>query len=178
MRIIALNGPKQVGKSTVARAIVEVVGRSTIVSFADPMRAMLRELGVSLPNLVDQRYKEREIQGLGKSARYLMQTLGTEWGRGMINENVWLWAMKRRIESLEREGVEVAVIDDCRFQNEADWVATEGGVVVSLTRDGISYGSDPHASEQPLDCYDLQVDAGDERAAANEIIKFERQVNI
>jgi len=177
MRIIALTGPKQVGKSTVATAIADTLDEQThILSFADPMRAMLQAMGVSLSNLVDQRYKEQDIEGLGKSARYLMQTLGTEWGRGMIDENIWLWAMKRRIEVAEEQGADVVVIDDCRFDNEADWIVNEGGIVVSLTRDGISYGSDSHASEQPVDFLKVTIscDAGDENAAAERIIKFER----
>ena len=31
-------------------------------------------------NLHDQSIKEKEIAGIGKSARQLMQTLGTDWG--------------------------------------------------------------------------------------------------
>jgi len=176
MRLIALTGPKQVGKSTVATAIADTLDEQThILSFADPMRAMLQAMGVSLSNLVDQRHKEQEIEGLGKSARYLMQTLGTDWGRDMIDESVWLWAMKRRIELAREQGAEAIVIDDCRFDNEADWILNAGGIVVSLTRDGISYGSDSHASEQPIDFLKVSIacDAGDENAAADKIISHE-----
>ncbi len=173
MRIIALTGAKQVGKSTVAAAIADILNEEThIISFADPMRAMLQAMGISSFYLSNQLYKEREIDGLGKSARYLMQTLGTEWGRGMIDENIWLWAMKHRVEQTQMDGAKVVVIDDCRFDNEASWVLKAGGMVASLFRDGIEYGSDSHASEQPIDSEKVTIicDAGDDYAAAERII--------
>ena len=70
-----------VGKSTVANAIAEAAEVEThIISFADPIRSMLQALGVSLSNLHDQLLKEKSIEGIGKSARELMQKLGTDWG--------------------------------------------------------------------------------------------------
>ena len=47
MKILALTGPKMVGKSTVANAIADAADVPThIMSFADPMRSMLLALGV------------------------------------------------------------------------------------------------------------------------------------
>jgi len=175
MKLIALTGPKQVGKSTVARAIQDSPGLDIqILSFADPMRAMLKAIGVDNSSLVYQTKKESPIEGIGKSARYLMQTLGTEWGRDMIDKNIWLWAMKRRIEAAEEQGAEVVVIDDCRFDNEADWIINEGGIVVLLSRDGFKYGSDNHASEQAIDFLKITIccDAEDENSAASRILNY------
>jgi hypothetical protein len=90
----------------------------------------------------------------------------------MIDENIWLWAMKHRVEQAQMDGAKVVVIDDCRFDNEASWVLNAGGIVVSLFRDGIEYGSDSHASEQPIDSKKVTIicDAGDDYAAAERII--------
>ena len=173
MRIIALTGPKQVGKSTVATAIADSLDVEThILSFADPMRAMLQAMGVDLLSLVDQSKKESPIAGIGKSARYLLQTLGTEWGRGLISEDIWLWSMQHRIDLSREQGAEVVVIDDCRFDNEADWIINEGGIVVLLSRDGFKYGSDNHASEQAIDFLKITIccDAEDENLAASRIL--------
>ena len=136
MKLIALTGPKQVGKSTVATAIADTLDAEThILSFADPMRAMLQAMGVDLLSLVDQSKKESPIAGIGKSPRHLMQTLGTDWGRGMIDQ---------------------------------------GGTVVLLRRDGIDYGSDSHASEQPIDFFKISIccDVEDENAASR-IVSYE-----
>ena len=176
MKLIALTGPKQVGKSTVARAIQDSLAvqdfvDTDILSFADPMRAMLKAIGVDNSSLVDQTKKESPIEGIGKSARYLMQTLGTDWGRNIIDENIWLWALQNRIELVRKNGAEVVVIDDCRFDNEAKWVKDNGGLVVRLTRSGIEYGVDSHESEQAVESFDISIDAGDEHEAARRIVE-------
>ena len=93
MKIIALTGPKQVGKTTVANAIANYLDpfiHSQVVSFATPMRAMLLAMGIDESNLNNPSLKETPIEGINKSARQLLQTLGTDWGRNMINDNIWL----------------------------------------------------------------------------------------
>jgi hypothetical protein len=164
-----------VGKSTVANAIAEAAEVEThIISFADPMRSMLQAMGVDISHLHDQSLKEKKIEGIEKSARELMQTLGTDWGRNMISESIWLWAMQRRIERAGKEGAGLVVIDDCRFDNEALWVSEQQGKVVRLARDGFEYGSDNHESEQPIrfQHMDAMIDASDEEAAARVILKI------
>ncbi len=175
MKIIALTGCKMVGKSTVAQAIADESDKAVhIISFADPMRAMLQAMGVRPENLNMQSLKEEKISGLGKSARYLMQTLGTEWGRGMIANDIWLWAMQHQIELEKEAGAEIVVIDDLRFENEADWITSVGGYVVRLKRDGYNYGFDPHSTEKPLPIHktDLTYDASDEDDAAKTILSL------
>tara|TARA_A100001015_G_scaffold288308_1_gene359032 strand:+ start:238 stop:771 length:534 start_codon:yes stop_codon:yes gene_type:complete len=175
MRVIALTGPKTVGKTTVASAIADNVDKVVYInSFADPMRAMLEAIGVDSINLLHQSFKEEPIEGLGKSARELLQTLGTEWGRAMVSEDIWLWAMSSRMEEAKSEGVDIVVIDDCRFDNEADWVSDLGGSVILLKRDGHEYGEDKHSTEQPIDesKIDLICDASDQYKCAKEIIEY------
>ena len=65
MKIIALTGCKMVGKSTVAQAIADESDKAVhIISFADPIRAMLRAMGVRPENLNMQSLKEEKISGL------------------------------------------------------------------------------------------------------------------
>lgn len=159
IKIIALNGPKGVGKTTVARALekhLAAYGETAILSYASPIKKMAQALGVLECYLVDPEYKEKPIPGLGVTSRVLMQTLGTEWGRQMISENIWLWAMDRAIEqeaydyfnNLKDENVFI-IIDDCRFDNEADHVWKRGGIVVNLEREGVGYTGE-HSSERKL----------------------------
>ena len=160
MKIIALTGPKGVGKTTIAEALawsLHDMGKNPqILSFAGPIRNMIRALGVR--GDYTTKGKERPIEGLGKSMRYIMQTLGTEWGRETINEEIWLWAMdqqiQREIDKAARdpfmEGKElVIIIDDCRFDNEAAFINDRGGHVIELCREGVSYTGE-HSSEQGI----------------------------
>jgi hypothetical protein len=100
--------------------------------------------------------KETVLPDIGKSPRQLMQTLGTEWGRQMIGENTWIAAWKRgRDQEFEDWAMTqelhwgrkitddhkdeffndaVYVVPDIRFENEAEWVREEGGIVLHLFR--------------------------------------------
>lgn len=175
IKLIALNGAKTVGKSTIANALAALSDDVAIVSFATPIRAMLESMGVDQHNL--NVAKEEPIDGLGKSARQLLCSLGTEWGRQMVNQEIWLWAMRQQIQKLIDGAANpedlVIVIDDCRFANEAAWVRKMGGDVVRLIRDGITYTGD-HSSEQPLpdDLIDWEFDAGGVQNCIKNIVQF------
>ena len=75
-----------------------------------------------------------------------MQSLGTEWGRETVNENIWVFAMQKQIERMSEE---IIIIDDLRFPNEANWVLVNRGRIIELKRDGVEC-NDKHSSEKPL----------------------------
>ena len=140
-RLIAFTGPKEAGKSTAAEAFPDAAR----ISFAEPIRRMLLALGVPEQNLRVSHLKEVGLpQFGGASARSMMQTLGTEWGRKMVNDTIWIDAAKAMIQQqLKTNDV---VVDDCRFDNEADAIHSLGGVLIDVMRPG--YGaSATHASE-------------------------------
>lgn len=149
--LVGLAGPAGVGKSTIARALCEL-GRSSGLPefkrqrFAGPLKDMLM-VGLGLTReQVDGAEKETPTDLLcGRTPRHAMVTIGTDWGRNMIGEEIWLRAGMRRVEQDLIAGYAV-VIDDCRFDNEAKAVREIGGVVVQLSRTGVQIQSD-HASE-------------------------------
>jgi hypothetical protein len=147
-RIIALTGPKGVGKTTFAKKVqseTKVLGTIEILSFAGPLKAMLRTL--LPPEAYTPEGKEDLRYGLcGKTPRHLMQTLGTEWGRNLIGEDVWVEAVRNQILTSDADTI---IIDDLRFQNEAEMVRALGGEVWSVSRGGIDYSGE-HASESPI----------------------------
>lgn len=64
----------------------------------------------------------------GATPRSLMQMIGTDWGRRMIREDLWIDLWRREINALP-EGVPV-VIDDCRFPNEYAECQAQGDTLV------------------------------------------------
>ena len=80
------------------------------------------------------------------SAREFLQFFGTDVCR-KIYEDVW---QARLMNDIAREGSLLAVIDDCRFPNEAEAVQEAGGRIIKLTRGN---HKDAHASECALDDY-------------------------
>lgn len=143
-RIVGLTGRARSGKDTVADMLKDAYSVKT-VAFADPIRAALR----AMLGLTDEHFsgklKEVPIDWLGKSPRQLMQTLGTEWGRGLINEDIWLLIAGRKIDSIKWYG-EHAVITDVRFENEATYIREKGGQIWHVVR-GAAPAVSAHASE-------------------------------
>jgi hypothetical protein len=139
--IVGFIGYKGCGKSTAARLLVERHGFIR-TRFAEPLKKMLLALGCT-PDEVDGDLKETPCAALnGRTPRHAMQTLGTEWGREMISQTLWLDAWCRAVEGVDR-----VVVDDCRFPNEASLIRERGGIIVEVKRDGAGDGRDGHASE-------------------------------
>jgi hypothetical protein len=152
--ILGLTGPAGSGKDSVARHLVNARG-FTQLAFADPLRAMVAAgFGVTARDLERDR-KERALDWLGVSPRYLLQTLGTEWGRQKINPDVWLLVLKRRLDLLFDDGVRHFVVSDVRFENEARFLRGFGGRLWHLRRPGTA-PVHAHVSEAGvhLDPYD------------------------
>ncbi|MFC0245850.1 deoxynucleotide monophosphate kinase [Falsochrobactrum ovis] len=142
-RVVGLSGVAGSGKSTAA-AHLQRQGY-TLVKFAGPLKDMMRAIGLS-ESQIEGADKENSTQLLqGKTPRYAMQTLGTEWGRNIIGEGFWTFLWEHRALQLLDAGHKV-VVDDCRFANEAKMVRSLGGIVVRIQgRGGIASS---HESEK------------------------------
>lgn len=155
-KIIALYSPAaQSGKSTIAHAL-NGVGYRTI-KFAGILKDMIRTmlLGAGIPydvveRMVEGDLKEKPIRfpGFEVTPRHLMQTLGTEWGRG-INANLWADLTINKAASASGK----VIIDDMRFPNEFEAVKAAGGTTILVTRPGVERPANCHPSEGQLDAF-------------------------
>jgi hypothetical protein len=146
--IIGLCGLAGSGKDEVSR-ILSQRWRFAAISFAGPIYKAVSEItGLAPRELKDRDLKERAIPWLGKSPRELLQTLGTEWGREMVNQGIWITIALRRAAESEREGWNVA-ITDVRFANEAEAIHKAGGQVWRVERPGagLDGAAGEHSSE-------------------------------
>ena len=169
--LTAYTGPIGVGKSTLARKMCAdraKLGETCLVlSFADPIRAMLAEL-VGDDYVYENDMKTEPIEWLGnKTPRQLLQSLGTSWGRETIHPDIWVNATKGLILNIRKAKPDAHVyIDDLRFNNEAQMVHALNGQVIFLSRDGIK-STDSHASE-----------SGISNAYINEVIELRHEREI
>lgn len=156
--IIGLTGLAGSGKDSV-RAVLEQHGY-TGLAFADPIRAMLRELltsaCASLQYMTERQLKEQPIPQIGASYRELAQTLGTEWGRA-LGADIWVRIATARMDELlgDTFGPVQFVISDVRFPNEAEVIRARGGQVWHVVRPGTqpvrAHESEAHALAIPAD---------------------------
>lgn len=114
--VIGLIGSTGAGKTAIAHHLVEHEGY-TNVHMGRPLKDMLLALGLTERDVAGSpadRAAPQQILG-GKTTRFAMQTLGTDWGRRMMTEGIWANATKVRIEQLLLESTSKIVVDDVRF---------------------------------------------------------------
>ena len=150
MQYLGLAGKKRVGKDTFANIVDDGSSVATF-SFAEPIYAMLESAFGSLPRIGDgfEVDKDAVIPAAGKTVRELLQTLGTDWGRELVNNNVWVNIMEDYLSMRLAEGnltPDYVIFTDVRFDNEAALVKKLGGTVIEIRNDNAPKG-DKHASE-------------------------------
>jgi hypothetical protein len=135
--VVGLAGFAQSGKTTAALHLEKKYGirRKHI---AEPLRAMLAVLleangmkSDEITRYLEGDLKESVIPCLGVTSRYAQITIGTEWGREMINQDLWsnTWAAG------VADGASV-MNDSVRFPNEAEAIHQLGGVIIMIKRPG------------------------------------------
>lgn len=143
--LIGLCGAAGAGKDTVAGHLAINHG-FRVLAFASPLyEAVAAITGMTVNELRDRSRKEEVIEWLGKSPRELLQLLGTEFGRGMIRDDIWI----RRLMMGVVPGKKY-VVTDVRFDNEAEAIREAGGVIIEVVRRGsgcLKPGAAMHSSE-------------------------------
>jgi hypothetical protein len=160
-KLVGLIGVAGAGKSTVANIVERDYGFSKI-RFAGGIKSMLRallhEAGVErgrIQEMIDGSLKEVACDELaGRSPRYCLQTLGTEWGREFVSQNFWVDLTMHSVDNLLAVSKSV-VIDDVRFPNEVKAVKDSGGRIFRVMRDHNSIPEAGHKSEGQI----LEFDA-------------------
>lgn len=160
MKLIGIAGRKGSGKDTAAKPLVEQAGFE-VVKMAGGLKAMTLAFMLYCGMAAEEAM--RCIEGTdadknrplaifgGKSTRFFMQKLGTEFGRDMIWKDIWTNAFKLRATQFPK-----VACTDVRFPNEPDLIHDLGGVVVRINNPNSPRGVDDHPSETGIDF--LEVD--------------------
>lgn len=130
--MIGVAGRARSGKDTIVRHLVANYGYVQ-QSFAEPLRKFVCEL-VGIDRRALDYVKEDVVKWLGKSPRQMLQTLGTEWGRSMVNENIWILVGMDSAERTQRHAGKPSAFSDVRFENEADAIRQRGGRIIHVVR--------------------------------------------
>jgi hypothetical protein len=154
MQIVGLSGYARSGKDTVAEALQ---GLGFIrIAFADTLRDFLYEFNPTvwsseefedLRYVIDtygwNGYKETKW---ADDIRRQLQVLGTECGRKIIGDNVWVDALFSNLPYSDGK----YVVTDARFPNEAEGIKARGGKMYRIIREGVG-PANKHYSEVALD---------------------------
>lgn len=168
--ILGLSGYAQVGKDTIGAALVKNYG-FTRFAFADALKEVVYRLNpfVQWEILEDSAgpYTEHarvqdvvdlhgwEMAKRIPEVRRLLQIMGTECGRQVLGDNIWVDTVLNQIGNRD------AVITDCRFPNEAQAVKDRGGFIVRVVRPGVD-AVNAHPSETSLDHWNFDAVIGND----------------
>jgi hypothetical protein len=155
--IIGLAGVARAGKDTIAKEFVDNAGFKR-TGFADSLKKMLYALNPILPapnwaevgdgfgkdgtvrvkDYVDKFGWEGAKSNL--AIRQSLQILGTEAGRDVLGENIW-------VDTLFSKPTHARlVISDVRYANESQAIKQRGGYVIKIHRPGV-VAANSHVSE-------------------------------
>ena len=141
--LIGLAGEAGSGKDTVGTILKHDHG-FTLLALAYPIKEMICGLlGVAMVEWDDRIWRETVLPLYKRSPRQLAQTIGTEWGRLCVHEDMWL---NRLLAESRAQDVDLA-ITDVRFDNEARRIRALGGMVIKVIRPGAGLGVS-HPSER------------------------------
>lgn len=165
VRLIGLIGYGGAGKTTVANILRErhgFQGPHIKTPIANMVRSFLRDFGVpeaDIDRYIDGDLKREVIPTIGKSSTYLQQTLGFDWGRDLVREDIWLANWLLRAETILGAGGSV-VQESVRAPDEVEPIRSRGGIIAEVRRPGVGPLEGGHKSEI-LPCQpDVVIDNG------------------
>lgn len=154
---IGFVGSKGAGKSTFARALACALIRRRgqtnsfpiwVTSFAEPLKQITKKI---FPYLTEADFQNKDIAVVEKTTlRKVLQHLGSEFFRDVVNKNHWIDIMSRRLKAMKDSGG-LLIVDDVRFQNELELF----DVIIEINEDS-QVKQDSHQSENGLE-YDARA---------------------
>lgn len=150
--VIAFGGPMHSGKSLASKHLITEHGFVNH-PIAIGVKDMIRVLGPTNEHLYGS-LKEQPTDFLcGKTPRYAMQTLASEWGRSLISPTIWVEYWARTVPD-----VDAVVIDDLRTVEGSKWMQARGAVLVGIERPGIEDGSEARQHETETQFSQIKYD--------------------
>lgn len=161
--LVGLCGKKGSGKDEASKILSRIYNYQN-VKFAGPLKDMLRALlkAQNVPFDIIERMIEGDLKEVptvflgGKTPRYTMQTLGTEWGRVLIDSKLWINAFHNSLR-LDDSKIRYACTD-VRYQNEGNIIHDLGGLLIRLNRNINNNDFSTHSSETEIDALDVDYE--------------------
>lgn len=154
--IVGVYGKKRTGKDTFVRHCISKKDRHVVqYNFSRPIYSMLIDCFLDddevppFDPVTGDWDKEQIIEPYGVNLRHMLQTLGTDWGRNLINKDVWVFKAQQWLDKVLSSPLAnkrmLIIFSDVRFSNEVNFIKRNGGYLVEVRRDtGLQ---DNHASE-------------------------------
>ncbi len=155
MKILAVHGKAQSGKSTTVAKVIEIYEKEGLkaaeANFADRLKdavAFIFRIPRELMNTTSG--KETVLPHFKMTIREVLQKFGTE-GCREIYEDIWVWNLRQTIQEFRDKKYDIVCIGDMRFPNEYWAMRGDAAVLLKTTRPNHTIKEDLHSSETALD---------------------------
>lgn len=130
--LLGIHGKARTGKDTIAAHLVNHHGYIRN-GLADPLKRAAQQMFMLTDAQRDSdELKEIVIPYWGMSPRQMFQKLGTEGGRNVFGDEIWLKRWTYHYDTYKAHTN--YVVSDVRFNNEAEYVRSLGGIIIHVTR--------------------------------------------
>lgn len=163
--VIGLGGFKESGKDAFASFLPEnwvTIGMSEpLLEAMIALNPIIDDHGNTFQHIFYNDYNEDYvgIKNDYPEVRRLLQALGTDVVRVMIDDSAWVNIARKKITRLLEEGKNVAVTG-IRFSNEREMIRSFGGTLLWVDRKSVYSTGDAHISEMSstIEDFDKVVD--------------------
>ena len=148
--IYGISGKMGSGKDTVGKIIFDYIyPKGSVIHFADPLKQFCIDyLGLSFEDVYTEQGKKEFNQLWNMTNRSVLQKVGTDALRNGFDKDVWVKITELKIKQHKNTDF---IIPDIRFDNEAEMVLKNGGIVLNIERESVN--KDNHISEQGISKY-------------------------
>lgn len=127
MEVIGLLGHQGVGKNYIAEKILPSILEkkpTIILAFADHFK---------VDCICKHKLDYNKVYGKKDyETRRVLQKVGTEKGRIIFGDDIWIKTLETWMRILNERGIERFIISDVRFVNEVNWIKSIGGIVIKI----------------------------------------------
>ncbi len=136
MKLIGLAGKAGSGKDTLGEYLITKYNIKSY-ALAEPLKkAASIAFDIPLKCFYNSELKETLVDDWHMTPRELMQTLGTEYTRDVFRKDIWIrQGHKKWLECQKKNKHYAFLVTDIRFQNDAEWLKNEGGIIIKVKRD-------------------------------------------
>lgn len=127
--IIGISGKLGCGKDYICNNLIIPILKNKDCTFLQMCFADQIKVNVMTKNNIDF---EDVYVNKNKQTRTLLQTEGTELGRDLLGDDIWIRYFDNWMSVYKSRGIDHFIVTDVRFQNEVEYIKQSGGILIRI----------------------------------------------
>lgn len=127
--IIGISGKLGSGKDYICNNVIIPILKNKDCTFLQMCFADQIKVNVMTKNNID--FKDVYVNK-NKQTRTLLQTEGTELGRDLLGDDIWIRYFDNWMSVYKSRGIDHFIVTDVRFKNEVDYIKRSGGILIRI----------------------------------------------